>query len=90
MPRMRKQPNRYWSKEEKIRVINRVLIDVESSRQVSLNENISAGMLTNWIKKYLQDCEDSLENKRKLGNPLIKYSRRKELTTLEQLEYENI
>ena len=47
-------------------------------------------MLKNWIKKYLLNGEDSLENKRKPGNPLIKYSRRKELTPLEQLEYENM
>lgn len=90
MPRIRKEPNRYWSKEEKLRIINRVVIDGESSCQVALNEDISAGMLRNWIKKYLQDGEHSLENKRKPGNPLVKYSKRKQLTQLEQLEYENM
>lgn len=90
MPRIRKEPNRYWSKDNKLRIINRVVIDGESARQVALSEDISAGMLKNWIKKYLQDGEDSLENKRKPGNPLMKYSMRKELTPLEQLEYENM
>jgi len=90
MPRIRKGPNRYWSKDEKLRIIKRVVIDGESARQVALNEDISSGMLKNWIKKYLLNGEDSLENKRKPGNPLIKYSRRKELTPLEQLEYENM
>ena len=90
MPRIRKEPNRYWSKDEKLRIINRVVIDGESARQVALNEDISSGMLKNWIKKYLLHGEESLENKRKPGNPLTKYSRRKELTPLEQLEYENM
>jgi len=27
MPRNRTEPNRYWSKEEKLRRINRVLVD---------------------------------------------------------------
>ena len=90
MPRIRKGPNRYLSKDEKLRIIKRVVIDGESARQVALNEDISSGMLKNWIKKYLLNGEDSLENKRKPGNPLIKYSRRKELTPLEQLEYENM
>ena len=47
-------------------------------------------MLRNWIKKYLELGEDSLENKKKPGNPLLKYSMRKELTEFEKLEYENM
>ena len=30
------------------------------------------------------------ENKHKTGNPLVKYSRKKESTPTEQLEYENM
>ena len=47
-------------------------------------------MLRNWVKKYVEQGEESLENKRKPGNPLMKYSRRKELSDLEKLEYENM
>lgn len=90
MPRIRKQPNRYWSKEEKLRIINRVLVNGLSTYQVAKDEDISSGMLRNWIKKYLQYGEETLENKRKPGNPLVKYSRRKELSDLEKLEYENM
>ena len=82
--------NRYWSKEEKIRIIKRVLDDYESTHDVSKNENISNGMLNNWIKKYRDLGEEALENKRKPGNPLMKYSKRKELSDLEKLEYENM
>ncbi|MBO6244629.1 MAG: transposase [Clostridia bacterium] len=90
MPRIRKEPNRYWSKEEKLRIINMVINDGLSTEEVARNEDISSGMLRNWIKKYIEQGEESLENKRKPGNPLVKYSRRKELSDLEKLEYENM
>ena len=90
MPRIRKKPNRYWSKEEKLRLINLVLLNGLSTHQVAKNEDISSGMLRNWIKKYIEQGEGSLENKRKPGNPLMMYSKRKELSELEKLEYENM
>ncbi len=82
--------NRYWSKDEKLRIINRVLKDGLSENKVSNEENISIGMLNNWIKKYFEQGEKGLENKRKPGNPLVKYCNKKELTELEKLEYENM
>ena len=81
---------RYWSKEEKMRIIKRVLENYESTHDVSKSENISNGMLNNWIKKYREFGETSLENKRKPGNPLSKYQNKKNLSKLEQLEYENM
>ena len=82
--------NRYWSKEDKLKIINKVLINGMSARQVAIQENSSDGMLCTWIKKYLEQGENALENKKKPGNPLTKYSRRKELNELEKLEYENM
>ena len=90
MSRIRKEPNRYWSKEEKLRIINRVIIDGLSITQVSKEEDISLGMLSNWVNLYIKKGEDALENKRKPGNPLMKYSMRKELSDIEKLEYENM
>ena len=90
MPRIRKEPNRYWSKEEKLRIVNKVVIEGNSAKSIAKEEDISAGMLRNWVRKYLEHGESSLENKRKPGNPLMKYSRRKNLTPMEQLEYENM
>ena len=81
---------RYWSKEEKMRIIKRVLENYESTHDVSRSENISNGLLNNWIKKYREFGEDSLESKRKPGNPLSKYQNKKKLSKLEQLEYENM
>ena len=90
MPRIRKEPNRYWSKEEKLRIVNRVIVDGNSAKSIAREEDISAGMLRNWVKKYLEQGESSLENKRNPGNPLVRYSRRKTLTPIEELEYENL
>ncbi|MGN1000926.1 MAG: hypothetical protein ACI4OG_03205 [Bacilli bacterium] len=39
---------------------------------------------------YLEKGEDSLINQKKPGNPLMKYSAKKNLTDLEKLGYENI
>ena len=40
-----------------------------------------------WTKQYLAGGEEALVNKRKPGNSLAKYHRKKELTPTEQLEY---
>ena len=44
----------------------------------------------NACNTYKEKGIDGLENKRKPGNPLAKYAQRKELTEIEQLEYENM
>ncbi len=90
MTRIRKGPNRYWSKEDKLRIINEVLINCKSTEQVAKEHDISGGMLRNWIIKYNNHGESSLDNKRKPGNPLMKYSAKKNLTDIEKLQYENM
>ena len=90
MPRIREEKNRTWSKEEKLRIINRHLIDGQSTRKIAKEEDISGGMLRCWIKKYLEYGEEALINKKKPGNPLSKYQNKKNLTKEEQLEYENM
>ena len=49
MARIRKEPNRYWSKEEKLRLINEVLYG-KSSQEVAKENDISGGMLRTWIR----------------------------------------
>ena len=49
---------------------------------------ISHGMIGTWVIKFNKGGIEALENQRKPGNPLMKYSRRKELTDIEKLEYE--
>lgn len=90
MPRIRKEKNRNWTKEEKLRIINRSLTDGLSINFIAEDEDISAGMLSTWIKRYLELGENALINKKKPGNPMSKYSNKKNLSKEEQLEYENI
>ena len=89
MARIRKGPNRYWSKDDKLRLINEVLCG-KSAEEVARDNDISGGMLRGWIIKYNKYGIDSLENKKKPGNPLSKYSRKKNLSEIEQLQYENM
>lgn len=90
MARIRKEPNRYWSKEDKLKIINEVLIKCKSIEEVAKEYDISGGLLRNWIIKYNQYGESSLESKKKPGNPLMKYSSKKNLTDIEKLQYENM
>jgi len=83
-------PRRNWSKEEKIKAVARVLINHETAEDVRKELNINSGLLHAWIQKYLKDGEKGLENKIKPGNPLAKYQNKKQLSDIEQLEYENM
>jgi len=82
--------NKEWSAEEKLKVIRRVLEGETSSHQIQKHEGISSGMIVNWIKKYYEQGYEGLVNKKKPGNPLTKFQSRKNLTELEQLQYENM
>lgn len=52
MARIRKGPNRYWSKDDKLKIINEVLVNCKSSYEVAKEYDISSGMLRGWIIKY--------------------------------------
>lgn len=85
-----KQPNRYWSKEEKYEYVKLILGGEASMMQLAKDNGISRSMLWQWIKRYQEKGIEGLENKRKPGNPLTKFQRRKTLTPLEELQYENM
>ena len=86
----RNKPNRYWSKEDKLKLVNEVIVDNKSISEVARKNNLDESQLRKWIEKYYEHGVNGLENQRKPGNPLMKYSSRKELTELEKLEYENM
>lgn|SRR5574344_629817 len=90
MGRPKGETNKYWSKDEKLKLIKEHLERHVSTLEITNRENISNGMYNNWLKKYLEFGEDGLENKKKPGNPLCKYSSKKNLTDIEKLEYENL
>ena len=82
--------NKYWSKEEKLKLIKEHIEQHVSTLEITTRENISNGMYNNWLKKYLEFGETGLESKKKPGNILAKYTRKKELSDIEKLEYENM
>lgn len=75
-----------YSKEEKIRIVKRNL-NGETLRELERETGIANSVIYQWTKRYLTGGEAALENKRKPGNPLSRYTRKKELTEIEQLEY---
>lgn len=59
---LRKNKNRYYNIKEKERIINRVLMDFEPARFVSIDEGLlSDGMLQTWIKNYKENCYNIVE-----------------------------
>lgn len=74
------------SKEEKLRLVKRMLCG-ESGRKIERETGVSHAQVHKWTKQYLEGGEAALVNKRKPGNPLLRYIRKKELTITEQLEY---
>ncbi|MCI8331919.1 MAG: helix-turn-helix domain-containing protein [Clostridiales bacterium] len=54
------------------------------AREIGCNDR----QVRNWVKAYQAEGEAGLEPKKKPGNPLARYERRKELTYEEQLQYQ--
>ena len=62
---LRTSKNKYYPPYEKERIINRVLINMESRNSVAIDEGLtSSGMLGNWIKKYQEMGYNIVERKR--------------------------
>ncbi len=84
------QKFKHWSAEEKYEIIKPALDMEISTFQITKETGLSNGMINTWIKKYHENGMEGLKNKKKPGNPLSKYSNKKNLTKEEQLEYENM
>lgn len=82
--------NKAWSKEQKYKIILPIINGEISSSQRAKDLMLAPGMIRNWVIAYNNGGIESLENKRKPGNPLAKFINRKELSYIEQLEYENM
>ena len=78
--------NTSHSKEEKLGLVLRNLKG-EMLTTLQKETGIYKSQIHKWTKQYLEGGEEALVNKRKPGNPLAKYHRKKELTPTEQLEY---
>lgn len=82
-------PRKYTmrSKEEKLAIVKAVLSGTPTRKYE--NEGIvDHHTVMRWVKKYQEEGEAGLEVKKKPGNPLSRYERRKELTYEEQLQYQ--
>lgn len=75
--------NRIWTVEEKLRIIKRHLRDHVSLQQVAREEQVSSGMLSHWIQKYIDGGETALA--KRPGNPYAALSTSKHLTEEERL-----
>ena len=82
--------NKTYTKKEKIEYVKMMLQDGYSAQRIEKEYGISHSITDRWKRKYLEFGEDSLENKKRPGNPLAKYSNKKNLSKEEQLEYENM
>ena len=62
---LRDDKNRYYSKEFKELTINRILTNNEPLLSVAIDIGLSStGILTNWIKKYKENCYNVIEKKK--------------------------
>ena len=85
------QKYKYWSVEEKYKIIKPILEYELTSGEVTRRTGINNGMLSTWVNKYKQDGIKGLENKRKPGNPMAKINSKKKFKNhVEELEYENM
>ena len=75
------------SKEEKLSMVKRNLSG-ESAMSLSREIGSSDKQIRDWVNIYLTEGESGLEPKKKPGNPLSRYERRKELSYEEQLQYQ--
>ena len=81
--------NTYHSKEEKLTLVKRNLAG-ETLMGLERETGIYHAQIHKWTKQYLEEGEDALVNKRKPGNSIAKYHKKKRLTPIEQLEYKII
>lgn len=82
--------NKEWSMKEKERIVLRILNGEDSRKQITIEEKVSRSQIHYWLKAYRESGIEGLKNHKKPGNPLVKYSNKKNLTELEKLEYENM
>ena len=58
--------------------------------EIEREDGINHSVTSRWLKIYLETGTSGLENQKKLGNPLAKFSSKKKLTEIEKLEFENM
>ena len=75
--------HRKFSKEEKMQYVRLHLEEHVALRQIEREYGIRNGLVSEWVKRYLQDGEDELEPRN--GNPYAALHSSKSLTEVERL-----
>ena len=76
-------PHRKFSKEEKMKIVRLHLDEHISIKQIEREYGIDHGLVSGWVKRYLEDGEDALEPRN--GNPYAALHRSKSLSEVERL-----
>ena len=76
-------PRRRFSKEEKMKYVRLHLDEHVALMQIEREYGIRNTLVAEWVKRYLQDGEDSLEPRN--GNPYAALHRSKNLSEVERL-----
>ena len=76
-------PHRKFSKEEKMKYVRLHLDERVSLMQIEREYGIRNTLVSEWVKRYLQDGEEALEPRN--GNPYAALHRSKNLSEVERL-----
>ena len=76
-------PHRKFSKEEKMKYVRLHLDEHVALMQIEREYGIRNTLVSEWVKRYLQDGEDALEPRN--GNPYAALHRSKNLSEVERL-----
>ena len=74
---------RKWSKEEKLKLVLLHLNENVSLMQIEREYSVSNGLVSTWVKKYLNGGEDALVSRS--GNPYAALHTSKSLSEVERL-----
>ena len=74
---------RKWSKEEKLKLVLLHLNEKVSLMQIEKEYSVSNGLVSTWVKKYLNGGEEALVSRR--GNPYAALHTSKSLSEVERL-----
>ena len=74
---------RKWSKEEKLKLVLLHLNDKVPLMQIEREYSVSSGLVSTWVKKYLNGGEESLVSRS--GNPYAALHTSKSLSEVERL-----
>jgi len=76
-------PHRKFSKEEKLKYIKLHLEEHISIREIERQYGVGNGLVSAWVKRYIEDGEDALEPRN--GNPYAALHSSKNLSEVERL-----